>query len=379
MFINRLGSLRSLTNKRYFSCTNTTSSRALLFPGQGNQKAGTLKDYNDKYPKQTGLVLEEMDEALNFKLSDVLLDPNYNNVEKINIDMTSNAQPAIFATSYAIVQILNSINGGDISRHFPYIFGHSLGEYTALTVAGSTSFFDTLKLVRARGLAMEESKKHFLTSIDSPNTVTGMYAVLLRGISQKLLDDYNVKSPAELIKRLFETEISKDIHPLYKYLQLAIINSSNQVVFSGPKAALDELLSLVKSKLELSRSFKILTLNVSAPFHSPVMEFAQKELESYVESSKFAITLPSSTSVIANRNALPFDSVESVKHSVIHSCTESVFWLDSVNYAIDQGVKEFVAIGPGNVGDFTKREVEKSASTRLLEYDEFDDFIKTLE
>lgn len=360
--------------------------RALLFPGQGTQQPGMLKAYYDKYPRTVGPVLEELDEALKLRLSPVLLDPNFLDLKPgsstgLDIHSTSNAQPAILACSYAVLEVLRELTGHkDLVDTFKFTLGHSLGEYTALTAAGVIRFYDVLQLVRARGLAMEKSKQVFLESLGNSNEVElGMYTMILSGVKQAVLDKYSVASPSELVVKLIGTEIDKDtLHPLGKYLQLAIVNSKNLVVFSGPKLAFDEVAAELKTKLEVKRAFKVVPLKVSAPFHSPAMAYAQKQLQEYIESrvstNKLQLHWPVATSVVANVSATPFENLESVKHSLIYSCTESVYWASSVNYAVANGVTELVNFGPGNVGDTTKRDLDSSITTTYLEPDALVDF-----
>jgi [acyl-carrier-protein] S-malonyltransferase len=352
-----------------------------------------LKAYYDKYPRIIKPVLEELDEALKLKLSSVLLDPNFVDLgagaSQLDIHTTSNAQPAILACSYAVLEVLRELSGQRqhhdlVNNTFKFTLGHSLGEYTALTAAGVIEFYSVLQLVRARGLAMEKSKQVFLESLGLANEPElGMYTLILSGVKQDLLDRHEVASASDLVVKLLGSEINKDaLHPLAKYLQLALINSKNLVVFSGPKAAFDKVAAELKTKLEVKRAFKVIPLKVSAPFHSPVMTYAQEQVEDYLESqiklNKVKLNWPVATSIIANATAMPFANLDSVKHSLVHSCTESVYWANSVNYAVTNGVTELVNFGPGNIGDNTKRDMDSSVTTTYLEPDTLGTFIATL-
>lgn len=373
------------------SATAKQQQRALLFPGQGIQQPGMLKAYYDKYPRTIKPVMEELDEALKLRLSSVLLDPNFVDLgagtSQLDIHATSNAQPAILACSYAVLEVLRDLSGQRqdlVNNTFKFTLGHSLGEYTALTAAGVIDFYSVLQLVRARGLAMEKSKQVFLDSLDQGNDLElGMYTMVLSGVKQAVLDKHAVASASDLVVKLLGSEINKDaLHPLGKYLQLALINSKNLVVFSGPKLAFDKVAAELKTKLEVRRAFKVIPLKVSAPFHSPVMAYAQEQVEDYIESqqksSKLKLTWPVTTSVIANATATPFADLDSVKHSLIHSCTESVYWANSVNYAVTNGVTELVNFGPGNIGDNTRRDMDSSVTTTYLEPETLSSFVAAL-
>lgn len=361
--------------KRLLSTSSARASRAVLFPGQGSQEPGMLTEYAEKYPRIVKPILEELDESLKQKFSEALLSKGAH--EKIDMNQTLNAQPAILTTSYTIIQILNHLNNGDIlnSTNFQFALGHSLGEYTACTATGILKFADAAMLVRERGRAMEESKNAFLVK-NGEDIELGMYAVLFTGLK-------NISGTAsEHIVKLIDTEISKqaDLDPLFKYVGLGNINSGSQIVFSGPRVAIDQLLSKLKTLLNAKRSFKVFPLNVSAPFHSPVMQLAQDRMqEIFSQKDTVRLNWPSAVPIVANNNARPFESVEQVQSSLIKSCTERVYWLDSINYVCNtNSVSELVAVGPGNVGDLTKRDLGASVSTKLLQADTLEEFLTTL-
>lgn len=334
-----------------------------------------LASYAERYPRIVKPILEELDESLKQKFSEVLLSKGDH--DKIDINRTFNAQPAILTTSFTIVQILNHLNNGELLKdNFRFALGHSLGEYSACTATGVLEFADAARLVRERGLAMEESKQVFLDK-HGQDIELGMYAVVFLGVK-------NLQTtPSEHIVKLIDETISKrtDLHPLFKYIGLGNINSGSQIVFSGPKVAIDELVSILKTELNVKRGFKSFPLNVSAPFHSPVMEFAQERLAEIIESKdrKIKLNWPPSIPIVANVSARPFQSVEEIKSSLIQSCTQRVYWVDSINHICkDHSIKELVAVGPGNVGDFTKRDLGKEVDTKLLQADTLEEFLQTL-
>ena len=206
---------------------------SVIFPGQGSQVVGMGKDFFDKYDLVKNL-FKDADEVLNFPISKLILDG-----PKDKLDLTVNTQPAIFLISYSIFNLL--VKEFDIDLHKAnYFAGHSLGEYSALSSAGYLSFSDTIKLLKARGDAMQNAV---------PNNQGGMIAVL--------------GSSIEIIEKILKDNENKFL------LQIANDNSDGQLVLSGKLDDIGRFAEFLKSK-----SIKNIKLPVSAPFHCSLMSKA---------------------------------------------------------------------------------------------------------
>src|SRR6201996_6678292 len=126
-------------------------TRAFLFPGQGSQAVGMGKALADAFAPARE-VFQEVDDALSQRLSKLMWDG-----PDSDLTLTENAQPAIMAASLAVIRILEREAGLDLARHARLVAGHSLGEYSALCAAGSFGLADTARLLRTRGLAMQDA------------------------------------------------------------------------------------------------------------------------------------------------------------------------------------------------------------------------------
>ena len=208
---------------------------SLVFPGQGSQYIGMGKDFSNNFPF-ANKVYQEVDEMLEFSLSKLIFDGKIE-----DLTLTQNAQPAIMATSIAILKTLEG-EGFDI-RKSSFVAGHSLGEYTALCATGAISLGDTANLLKMRGIFMQESV---------PVGLGAMAAILG-------LDLNKVKS---LIKDISNDEIC----------EIANDNEPNQVVLSGNRSTIEKVCKNAKS-LGAKRA---ILLPVSAPFHCSLMLPAQK-------------------------------------------------------------------------------------------------------
>ncbi len=214
---------------------------SVIFPGQGSQIVGMGKEFYDKFDFVKEL-FKEADDTLNIPLSKIILEG-----PKEKLDLTINTQPAIFLISYSIFQIVKKEFNIELDKA-KYFAGHSLGEYSALSCAGYLDFKETIKILRARGDAMQNSV---------PKGQGGMLAVL--GIKIENLE----KILKENINN-FEAHIAND-------------NSEGQIVLSGRNKDLDYLSKILKDK-----KIKNIMLPVSAPFHCTLMnkatEIMSKEL-----------------------------------------------------------------------------------------------------
>ena len=210
---------------------------SVVFPGQGSQYVGMGREFYIKFDVFKKY-FKEADDILDFPLSKIILDgPD----EKLNL--TENTQPAVFLVSYCIYNLIKENFNFDLSNA-KYFAGHSLGEYTAAACSGMLSFSDTIKILKIRGKAMQNSV---------PNGEGGMLAIL--GSDIKTIENF-----LENYKSSFECFIAND-------------NSNGQIVASGTLENINKL-----SKDLTSKNIKNIKLSVSAPFHCNLMNKASPNL-----------------------------------------------------------------------------------------------------
>ncbi len=299
---------------------------SIVFPGQGSQKIGMVKEFYEKYDlvKQ---IFKDADQILNTPITKIIFEGPE---DKLNL--TENTQPAIFLASYCIFEIIKKEFGYDFKK-FKYFAGHSLGEYSALACAGSIGFEDTLKILQKRGKFMQEAV---------PSGDGAMLAVL--GIASKELDkilDENNKK--------YECFIAND-------------NSNLQVVVSGLKKDINLLSDDLNNK-----KIKNLKLNVSAPFHCKFMKPASEKMSSLIYDLKMnELDRPIISNVTANETS----SLKEIKSLLISQIEKKVRWLECVEYMINNGVKNFVEIGPGKVLSGLIKRINKNVNVNSINSEE---------
>lgn len=281
-------------------------SYAIIFPGQGSQFVGMGREIYEAFPSARN-VFDEADDALSEHLTRLMFEGDAD-----ELTLTRNAQPAIMIVSIASLRVLTGDMGAEISPSC--MAGHSLGEYTALTAAGVISFPDAVRLVRNRGVFMQEAV---------PEGVGGMAALI--GASH---DD---------AEKLCESVAPNgEVSP-------ANFNCPGQVVISGLTEFVDAAISQAKS-FGIKRAKK---LTVSAPFHSQYMKPAAEKLK-----SEFAkITWhDSSVDIIANFDAKPVRAASDIQSRLYAQTFSPVLWENSVAYMADElGITSYYEIGPGEV------------------------------
>ena len=278
---------------------------SVIFPGQGSQLVGMGKEFFDKHEIVKKL-FKEADEALEFNLSKLILEG-----PKDELDLTINTQPAIFLISYSIFQVVKKDFNINLNEA-KYFAGHSLGEYSALSCAGYINFVETIKILRARGEAMQNSV---------PKGEGGMLAVL--GLKIKDLE-----------------KILKDNQNNYE-VQVANDNSDGQIVLSGKTKDLQILSEFFKNN-----KIKNIKLPVSAPFHCNLMTKATEVMTKELQKINFK---QSDTILISNVTADEISSIEDLKGLLIKQIENRVRWRESILYMINKGVNQFIEIGPGKV------------------------------
>ena len=278
---------------------------SVIFPGQGSQIVGMGKDFYEKFDFVKDLFMEA-DESLGFSLSKLILEG-----PKEELDLTANTQPAIFLISYTIFNVVKKEFNIDLSKA-RYFAGHSLGEYSALSCAGYLNFSDTLKILKIRGDAMQNSV---------PKGEGGMVAVL--------------GSSVEIIEKIL-----KDNEQKFK-AQIANDNSEGQIVLSGKTDDLDSLIIILKEN-----SIKNIKLPVSAPFHSSLMSNATKIMTDELNKLDFK---ESDNKLISNVTAKEIKNIGELKVLLIKQIENRVRWRESVINMIKNDVNHFVEIGPGKV------------------------------
>lgn len=253
-------------------------------------------------------VFDEADSALGFPLSRLCFEG-----PEEELRQTVNAQPAILATSLAC--LARAREQGQLPEAPLFVAGHSLGEYTALVVAGALGLADALRLVRERGRLMQEA---------GDRVASGMAAVL--GLSEEAL--------AAVCREATGSDGG--------VVQVANLNSPGQIVISGTESALARAMELARAR----GARRVVRLNVSGAFHSPVMEPAATGLARALE------TLPLNgvqTPVVANVTARPVRQADEIRAELVAQLCAPVRWQHSVEHMVAEGVSTFVEIGPGNV------------------------------
>lgn len=311
--------------------------RAALFPGQGSQAVGMGKIFADTF-LEARHVFQEVDEALKQKLSALMFEG-----PESDLTLTENAQPAIMATSIAILKVLEKEGNLKLSDICDYALGHSLGEYSALAACGALTVTDTARLLRIRGQAMQEAV---------PVGQGAMAAIL--GLE---LDE--VRTVAE--------EASQG-----QICVAANDNAPGQVVVSGHMAAIDRAIELAKAK----GAKRALKLAVSAPFHCPLMEPAAKRMEEAL--STVTMNKPS-IPIITNVTAESTTAPDELKQLLVEQVTGAVRWRESILFIAAQGTEQTVEIGAGNILSGLTRRIERDVNTvAFLSPSDIESFLKAL-
>ena len=279
----------------------------IVFPGQGSQKISMGKDLSDNFIEAKE-VFEEVNEALDFNLTKIM----WGDDEKA-LSLTYNAQPALMACGVASFRVLKKITGKKLPQLADYVCGHSLGEYTAMTVSEVFSLKECSKLLRLRGNAMQKAV---------PVGKGAMAAFIGADISKTL-------------------DILKQVQS-FGVCDIANDNSDGQVVISGDLEAVENAINLTK-QYGVKRA---VLLPVSAPFHCRLMQPAQLTMEEALNNLEFQQpTLP----IISNINAEPETDPNKLRKNLINQVTGTVKWRETMLLAKKLGVQKITELGSGKV------------------------------
>ena len=290
---------------------------AYLFPGQGAHKVGMGRELYENSAAARS-VFEQVDEALGRPLTEVIFEGPEDVLRE-----TSNAQPAIMAVSLACVKAMEEKLGLSAMPSPVVVAGHSLGEYTALAVAGVLDVADTAHLVQARSDHMQQACDR------NPGT---MAAII--GLDEMTLEE---------IARETGTYVSN-------------INTAEQIVISGDRMAIASALDLASAR----GAKRVIPLRVGGAFHSGLMESAKIGLREAVEKVEFS---DPEIPIIANCTGRPLTTSHDIKRELVSQVSDCVQWKRSIDYIVEVGVSEFVEVGPGTALTGMVRRIARGSRT----------------
>ena len=299
---------------------------SVIFPGQGSQMIGMGKMFYDKYDLVKKLY-KEADDSLETSLTKIILDG-----PKEELDLTANTQPAIFLISYSIFQVIKKEFNIDLHKA-KYFAGHSLGEYSAIACAGYLDFQETIKILKIRGDAMQNSV---------PKGEGGMVAVLGTTVE-------NIEKILKQNKNNFLVEIAND-------------NSDGQIVLSGKIQDLEKLSLVFKEN-----KIKNIKLPVSAPFHCSLMSKATDIMRK--ELSKLTFKKGSNV-LISNITADEIFNADELKDLLVKQIENRVRWRESVINMIKNEVNQFIEIGPGKILSGLVKRINKDVAVTSINNEE---------
>jgi len=276
------------------------SKKAFIFPGQGSQYVGMAKDLFEKSVEAKEMI-KTADDILGVHLSYIMF-----NGPEDELKQTQFTQPAIFLQSVILSSIIRTLDANAAA-------GHSLGEYSAYVASGTVQFHEAIKLVRARGVAMQEAGD------ENKGTMAAIIGL-----------------ESDQVESLCSEASSAGI------VQCANFNSPGQIVISGSVDGVKKAMELCKN----AGAKMVKELVVSAAFHSPLMISAKEKLKSALDTTNF---YNSKFPVYTNVTSKPVDGICEIKSKLYDQITAPVRWEETIKNMINDGIEEFYEIGPGNV------------------------------
>ena len=295
---------------------------SVIFPGQGSQSVGMTKELYDNFTYVKDL-FKQADDTLGYSISKIILEG-----PKEHLDLTENTQPAIFLASYVIFEMIRKESNLNLEGA-KYFAGHSLGEYSALAASKSLDFRSAIKLLNERGKAMQSAV---------PKGTGGMLAVL--GIDIK-----EINNLLEENKNNYKCYIAND-------------NSNGQIVLSGLNMDIDKFIDTLKAK-----KIKNIKLPVSAPFHCKLMDKATSIMKDKINNTNFE--KPENV-IISNVTGSETQEIDKIKDLLIKQIESPVRWRESVIYMIENGVTNFIEIGPGKVLSGLVKRIDKTVNLKTI-------------
>jgi len=283
--------------------------RAFIFPGQGSQSVG-MGAALAAASAEARAVFEEVDEALGQHLSRLMAEGPAE-----ELTLTENAQPAIMANALATLRAA----GIDLADKADFVAGHSLGEYSALSAAGTFDLATTARLLKLRGRAMQAAVP----------VGQGAMAALLGA---------DLAVAQAVVEEAAQGEVCT----------IANDNDPSQIVISGHKGAIERALEIAKEK----GAKRAILLPVSAPFHCPLM---QPAADAMAEALAAAAMEPPAVSLYANVTAAPVENPDAIRELLVEQVTGRVRWRESVTAMAEAGVTHFVEFGGKVLGPMVKR------------------------
>src|SRR5574344_2924292 len=290
--------------------------KAVVFPGQGAQFVGMGKDLYENNPLAKDL-FDKANKILGYKITDIMFAGTDEELKQTKV-----TQPAVFLHS-----VISALCTPDMKPDM--VGGHSLGEFSALVVAGALSFEDGLKLVYARAMAMQKACEK------KPSTMAAIIG----------LSDEKVEETCEKISEEGEGVVAADF------------NCPGQIVISGSIEGINKACE----ELKAAGAKRALPLKVGGAFHSPLMNPAKIELEEAIKSTAFHTP---KCPVYQNVDALPHSNPEEIKANLVAQLTASVRWTQSVKNMITDGANEFTECGPGVVLQGLIKKIDSSVSAQ---------------
>lgn len=283
--------------------------RAYVFPGQGAQFSGMGRELYEQSDEAKRL-FESANEILGFRITDIMFEGSADDLKQTKV-----TQPAVFLHSVVLAKVLGVKPDA--------VAGHSLGEFSALVVAGALSFEDGLRLVAKRAMAMQRACEA------QPGTMAAILAL-----------------PDEKIEEVCES--------IDGVVVAANYNCPGQLVISGAV----EAVNLACEKMKEVGARRALVLPVGGAFHSPLMEPARRELEEAIEAAEFHAPI---CPIYQNVDAKPHTSPEEIKKNLIAQLTAPVRWTQIVEQMVSDGITSFVELGPGSVLQGLIRKISANA------------------